>query len=80
VHEQHPRCALPGLQRRCWCKSGPKGSPTCWWRSGPKGGRRHNSPLSSLSLSLLPRRVLLLLALRRKIQKLNNTKGKQGNT
>jgi hypothetical protein len=44
----------------------------CWWRSGPRGGRRHNNPLSSLSLSLLPRRVLLLLALRRKIQKLNN--------
>jgi hypothetical protein len=21
----------------------------CWWRSGPKGGRRHNSPLSSLT-------------------------------
>jgi hypothetical protein len=67
------------------CRTGPchvvldsstRWAPNCWWRSGPKGGRRHNSPLSSLSLSLLSRRVLLLLVQRRKMQELNNTKQK----
>jgi hypothetical protein len=52
----------------------------CWWKSGPKGGLRHNSPLFSLTLCSLPRRVLLPLALRRKMRKQNNTRKTQGNT
>jgi hypothetical protein len=46
------RCDF-GACRTCPCHvvldSSTRWAQNCWWRSGPKGGRRHNSPLSSLS-------------------------------
>jgi hypothetical protein len=47
---------------------------------GPEGCTPTQQSPFSLTLRSLPRRVLLPLALRRKMRKLNDTKRKQGNT
>jgi hypothetical protein len=48
-------------------------SQECWWKSGPSVDSDTTDPFF-LSLRSLPRRILLPLALRRKMRKLNNTR------